>query len=338
MKERLFLLSFVFFVPFCVAQTANPLSECQKFLTGVNTLGLLPDDCAMIVKPLMPGDHFLKITEDGNVEAEANGIQHEYHLSRKMMSKVLLQSDTESLINLKRSLDQNMINLGFDKLLAQGVEHWKYLRDWVCSLNPGSAYSDLDGNRQICPAEVLESSGSQDANIDTPFEPNHAFKIPPNVQGTQTCQKAITFAVMEGPGLSYRLPNISTKWLDKAQRKNPGICFTQYGAHSGEKNYLVVVSSSSSAYTGLQPVFHHSATVNPVSGSGTLTDNTGATWDFTYQGTVTTTTTAETNLPYTDTTGYLYANAYDETGSLVGSSERSVSSRQGGDQRRTART
>jgi hypothetical protein len=62
-----------------------------------------------------------------------------------------------------------------------------------------------------------------------------------------------------------------------------------------------------------------------------VTDNSGSTWYFTYQGTVTTTTTTQTNVPYTDTTSFFYANAYSEEGSLVVTSDRTASTRQGGD-------
>ena len=72
---------------------------------------------------------------------------------------------------------------------------------------------------------------------------------------------------------------------------------------------------------------------NPISGSGTVTNNYGSTWSYTYSGTVTTTTitTTETNLPYTDTTIGLYANAYNESGTAVAWAQRAVSYRQGGD-------
>lgn len=144
------------------------------------------------------------------------------------------------------------------------------------------------------------------------------------------CQKAITFAFARGRQLTYAVP-VSPKSLSKFRRKYPIVCFTQYAAGSGEHNYLVVLSSSASAFTGLQPAFRTSTTTAPVSGSGTLTDSSGETWQFAYEGTETATTTTQKNVPYTHTTSAFYANAYSEDGTLIASSERSTSSRQGGD-------
>ncbi len=151
------------------------------------------------------------------------------------------------------------------------------------------------------------------------------------------CQKAIMFAVAESGGLAYRLPNVSIKWFEKTEKKFFGVCFSQLGTHanSGDKHYLVVISTSRTAFDGLLPVFstNTSRDTTPVSGSGTVTDNYGSTWNYTYDGSVTKTTrtTTQTNMPYTDTTTGLYANAYNETGTLIGAAEKSATFRQGGD-------
>ncbi len=64
-----------------------------------------------------------------------------------------------------------------------------------------------------------------------------------------------------------------------------------------------------------------------------ITDSGGSTWNYTYQGSFssTTTTTEQTNVPYTDTTVGLYATAYNERGTPVASARRAESFRQGGD-------
>ena len=157
----------------------------------------------------------------------------------------------------------------------------------------------------------------------------------PLLQGS--CKKSITFAVAANGSLNYRLPNVSPKWFSKAQEKFPNICFSQMSQHpeiAGE-HYLIVLSMERSAFNGLYPVYRTTTetTTNPTSGTGTITDNTGSTWNYTYNGTLstTTTTTSQNNLPYTDTTVGLYAIAYDEHGVQIGSAERSETSRQGGD-------
>jgi hypothetical protein len=152
-----------------------------------------------------------------------------------------------------------------------------------------------------------------------------------------SCKKSITFAVASTGNLDYRLPNVSSKWFSKTQKKFPSICFSQIGqsASTDNENYLIVLSTQSSAFNGLYPVFRTSTNTatSPSSGSGTISDNSGSTWNYTYQGTVTTTTTTtnQANLPYTDTTLGLYANAYNEEGRSIGSAQRSETFRQGGD-------
>lgn len=145
------------------------------------------------------------------------------------------------------------------------------------------------------------------------------------------CQKAITFSQAVNRLLVYRLPDISHRELGKLQKKYPNVCFPQYKRESGAENYLVVLSSSASTFSGFQPVFRTDTTTTPVSGSGTVTDNAGATWNYTYDGTATTTTTTETNVAYTDTTSHLYASAYGQDGTLVANGEKSRGYRQGGD-------
>ena len=157
-------------------------------------------------------------------------------------------------------------------------------------------------------------------------------------QVTQSeCKKSITFAVASNGSLVYRLPNVSSKWFSKTQKKFPNICFSQFGESSatGNEHYLIVLSTQSSAFNGLYPVFRTSTntTISPTSGNGTITNNSGSDWNYTYQGTIatTTTTTTQANLPYTDTTLGLYANAYTEEGKSIGSAQRSETFRQGGD-------
>ncbi len=151
------------------------------------------------------------------------------------------------------------------------------------------------------------------------------------------CKKSITFAVASDGSLDYRLPNVSSKWFSKAQKKYPNVCFSQFGESfaTGNEHYLIVLSTQSSAFNGLYPAFRTSTNtaMSPTSGSGTITDNSGSAWNYTYQGTITTTTTTttEANLPYTDTTLGLYANAYTEEGKSIGSAQRSETFRQGGD-------
>jgi len=152
------------------------------------------------------------------------------------------------------------------------------------------------------------------------------------------CKKNISFAVAGGGQIVPRMPDFAQKWVAKNQKKYAGLCFSQV-PDSRAANYLLVFSTSQSAFNGIYPTVRTntstSTNMTPVSGSGTVTDNYGGMWNYTYDGTVTTTTTTTTtteeNLPYRDTSNTLYLHAYSQNGSLVSERWRTVTTRQGGD-------
>jgi hypothetical protein len=73
------------------------------------------------------------------------------------------------------------------------------------------------------------------------------------------------------------------------------------------------------------------STTTQVSGDGTVIDSHGDMWNYTFDGTVTTTTTARENVPYEIDSDTLYANAYDAHGALVSQSNHTYSRQLGGD-------
>jgi hypothetical protein len=149
-----------------------------------------------------------------------------------------------------------------------------------------------------------------------------------------TCRKNISFAVAEGGQVVSRAPKFTQKWIEKNARKYPGLCFAQ-APNSQAANYVLVFSTSQSAFNGIYPTVRTStsSSTTPVNGSGTVTDNYGGMWNYTYNGTATTTTTttSQVDLPYSDTTRSLYLNSYDQRGTLVSQRWRSMTTRQGGD-------
>jgi hypothetical protein len=152
------------------------------------------------------------------------------------------------------------------------------------------------------------------------------------------CEKNVSFAVAEGGQIVPRVPAFADKWISKNQKKYAGLCFSQ-APNSRAANYLLVFSTSQSAFNGIYPVVRTSTNTNtnttPVSGSGTVTDNYGSMWNYTYDGTVTTTTTTTTtthdDLPYTDTSNTLYLRSYDQNGRVISERWRTITTRQGGD-------
>ena len=191
-------------------------------------------------------------------------------------------------------------------------------------------------------------SPSSAANSAIPATPSPTQSTPPvpyqsanplasSMVATQTkgeCSRNISFAVAENGQFSPRAPVFTQKWIQKNQKKYPGLCFSQ-SPNPSAINFLFVFSTAQTSFNGLYPTVRTNTQTNttPVSGNGTVTNNNGSSWNYTYDGTVTTTTTSTTheNLPYTDTTNGLYLNAYSQHGTLITSGGRTVTTRQGGD-------
>lgn len=155
-------------------------------------------------------------------------------------------------------------------------------------------------------------------------------------QGALSCDKVVSFALVDASGVHPFMGtgNWIGNWVRKNAKKHPDICFSETPMR-GRKNYLIALSQSSGYLTGFDPVVrtNTSTSTSPVSGSGTITDNYGDMWYYTYNGTVTTTTTTTTteNVPYTINSNTLFANAYDERGTLVSQHNHVYSTKSGGD-------
>lgn len=157
----------------------------------------------------------------------------------------------------------------------------------------------------------------------------------------QTCHKVVSFALADASGVRPFMGtgNWIGKWVQKNAKKYQDICFSQT-ALPRRANYLVVLSQSAGYLTGIDPVLRTNTSVStsPVSGSGTITDSYGGTWNYSYTGTetTTTTTTTEENLPYTISTNTIYANAYGASGAIISQRYHVFSTRSGGDPSSTA--
>ena len=152
--------------------------------------------------------------------------------------------------------------------------------------------------------------------------------------GSPPCQKNISFAVAEGGRIVSRAPDFTQKWITKNRSKYPRLCFSQM-PDANAANYVLIFSLSRSAFEGIYPTVQTSRSIStiPVSGSGTVSDDHGAVWSYTYNGTVTTTaeTTTHADVPYTDTSNTLYLYSYNQRGGLLAERWRTITTRQGGD-------
>jgi hypothetical protein len=153
-----------------------------------------------------------------------------------------------------------------------------------------------------------------------------------------TCQKAIAVAKATASGVIPYDSQMIDDWWQKNSDKHPTLCWSQKPV-VGIKNYLLVVSESTSYLTGVVPVVRKvtstSQSTGTFSADGTATDNYGEMWQYTAHGTVDTTTTTETEIhedaQFTQIDRGLYINAYAEDGTLVGEVSHIYSKREGGD-------
>lgn len=170
-------------------------------------------------------------------------------------------------------------------------------------------------------AENLRAENPRPSSEPSPAEP-------------QACSKVVSFGVLVRTPQGIRLLKGEPSWLKNWVRKNatkyPDICFSQ-SPMQRRANYLVVLSDSPHYFHGFEPVVRTNTTTTPVSGDGTVIDNYGDIWNYTIDGTVTTTTTTHENVPYEINSNTLYADAYDDHGALVSQSYHVYSTKSGGD-------
>jgi hypothetical protein len=147
--------------------------------------------------------------------------------------------------------------------------------------------------------------------------------------------KKVTFAVADhNGGIEYYTPNWVQHWVKKNAKKHPDMAFTEERAVT-DNSYLIVLSDSPSVLSGFEPVTRTttSTSTSPVSGSGTITDYQGGMWNYTYDGTVTTTSTTQTtqNEAYTIQSNTLYVTTFDSRGGTVSKHWHTYSTKSGGD-------
>jgi hypothetical protein len=90
-----------------------------------------------------------------------------------------------------------------------------------------------------------------------------------NIPTQATCDKNVSFAVAEAGQVVSRAPKFTDKWVAKNQHKYPKLCFSQVPNEYAE-NYVIVFSTSRSAFTGIYPTIRTQTSMetSPVSGSG----------------------------------------------------------------------
>jgi hypothetical protein len=335
-------------------------------------LGYLAPSDELGLGPFEDGS-FMVITRSADGKSNAKT----YYLPPTIRSEIALKTMRQTLQDVQSLADKEPNGI-FAGMLPDGRDLWTKLVAAFCYYHPDEQYADPSGSLAKCHREgslpddkTLESEfdGAMvyknnyftflDARVAQRLDTNAATA--PTVPPSQThppastaaitssanmvrpvvqtgCDKNISFAVAGGGQIVSRVPAFAEKWISKNQKKYTGLCFSQTPDPQAA-NYLLVFSTSQSAFNGIYPTVRTSTSTNtsttPVSGSGTVTDNYGGMWNYTYDGTATTTTTTTTttheNLPYTDTSNTLYLNSYDQHGRMISQRWRTITTRQGGD-------
>ncbi len=169
----------------------------------------------------------------------------------------------------------------------------------------------------------------------TAHPPEPAVSRPPQPQSKgEACSKVISFGMLvhtpKGVQLIKGEPSWLNNWVRKNFNKHPDICFSQSPIQD-RANYLVVLSQSPHYFHGFEPVVRKDTSTTDVFGNGTAMDSYGDIWNYTYDGTVSTTTTTQETVPYEISSNTLYASAYDTHGALVSQSYHVYKRKSGGD-------
>jgi YD repeat-containing protein len=311
------------------------------------------ETCSLVVSLLGPGEKlgggpfedgsFLVVSTD----ADGKSIARIDNLPPRLRSEIALKSITATARNLG-SVSQESYNA----LFSEGSTLWSRIRDIYCHYHPEEAYTDIAGQAMKCAdqtplpddkivqttfayAVVYKSSVLLATSVENSESKAPETNPPASVISAPTlCERNVSFAVAESGQIVPRVPGWVQSWIGKNQKKYPGLCFSQF-PNPKSSNFLLVLSASQTAFNGLYPTVRTNTdtSTTPVSGRGTVTDNNGGMWNYTYSGTVTTRTTNATqqNLPYTDTSNTLYLYGYDSHGKLMSEHWRTITTRQGGD-------
>jgi hypothetical protein len=167
---------------------------------------------------------------------------------------------------------------------------------------------------------VFEKPKESDAETKTQM-PVDPFGAPPEDLAIHEprpgCTRIVSLGSMERDRLVLATPDWAMKWLEKNQKRFPGVCFAD-SPLVGIPNYLIVFFTVAppSSQAGLAANALVSASAPSESSGGTYTTSYGSTWHYTYDNAATTTvTTALTeNVPHNQPAQTLYATAYTEQG------------------------
>jgi hypothetical protein len=132
------------------------------------------------------------------------------------------------------------------------------------------------------------------------------------------CSKNVSVGSMGQGKLILATPEWMAMWIERNQKKFPGVCFSD-SPMSAVQNYLIVFSTSAPHPPGMAAETIATASVKqvaPAPGMGTFTTSQGSTWHYTFDNIAapTVTTIWAHDAPHNLLASILYATAYSEQG------------------------
>ena len=165
---------------------------------------------------------------------------------------------------------------------------------------------------------VFEAPKESEAKPTPVLDPFDSPLEEASTQGPRPgCTRLVSLGSMEKDRLVLATPVWAVKWLERNQKKYPGICFSDTPLPNAS-NYLIVFFTAGTTAQAAEPVTNKPAAVKTSAGpeNGTFTTNFGSTWHYTYENAATTTVTTDwtDKVPHNLQAQTLYATAYTEQG------------------------
>ena len=188
------------------------------------------------------------------------------------------------------------------------------MKKWVIVVSLIAASSFAVAQDAAAPAAQNPAPASQ-APASAAQAPAPEAQAPPSRGG---CSKNVSFAVAENGQPVPDIPKFTVKWLDGKSRKEhfANVCFSQIPS-ANRTNYIVVFSTTESAFEGLKPTAHtYTSTGQGGNNTGAIASY-GGTWDYAYTGVAPPPTTDTLDLRRDDKPKQLDVRAFDQSGRSI---------------------
>jgi hypothetical protein len=160
------------------------------------------------------------------------------------------------------------------------------------NLSPPQTSTPISTSTSI-PASIPTSTPTTPAPVAASTASVSATELPSHATLTRTTSTngcsaqpavdvAIAFGIADSSGVHPGVMGWTRNWINKNAKNFPTVAFQGCAAES-LRNYLIVFSSSKSVLNGFDPVLRSSTSTStsPVSGTGTVSNMYGSTWNYT---------------------------------------------------------